>query len=429
MGLGRAGLEIGEPVVNTDAQAAGGATCARQDREGAGDGGRPDSTRPGVRIGHINAQSIAPKVDAINSLLDSEHLDLLCVSETWLKPETLSRFILFPGYAMVRRDRAVSTQGQRDRGGGVAIIHRDSIHCQVLETPATSLLETLWLSVTWRGGRPAIVGVAYRPPTGSVCQAVDELQEQLLEILAKGKPTFLLGDMNINVLNTLASDTRRYETILSELNLTQLVDQPTHLLPTPTALDHIITNIPSSRAEVLSTPVGDHQPIVVSAPIGRLRKLPAERAARSWGRADWDAICLDLLLADWTDFYTSNDINSMVDIFTKMWWSVLDRHCPARTRRSRRRGCPWITGDHELRQAMSKRDEAYRTWLDLRTPESRADYRRLRNSVKARLALARREFLSRQLLSSDRREFWTSLKKILPGFSRLCACSPNHQQN
>ena len=61
---------------------------------------------------------------------------------------------------------------------------------------------------------------------------------------------------------------------------------------------------------------------------------------------------------------------------------------------------------------MSEQDEAYRTWLDLRTTESRADYRRLRNSVKARLALARREFLSRQLLTSDRREFWSSLKKF-----------------
>ena len=52
------------------------------------------------------------------------------------------------------------------------------------------------------------------------------------------------------------------------------------------ALSIIITNIPSSRAEVLSTPVSDHQPIVVSAPTGRLRKLPAERAVRSWSRAD-----------------------------------------------------------------------------------------------------------------------------------------------
>ena len=97
----------------------------------------------------------------------------------WLTPVTLSRFVVFPSYAMVRRDRASSTKGQRVRGGRVAILHRNSIQCQVLKTPETRLLETPWLSVTWRGGRPAILGVIYRPPDGSVCQAVEELQEQL----------------------------------------------------------------------------------------------------------------------------------------------------------------------------------------------------------------------------------------------------------
>ena len=154
--------------------------------------GRPGSACRGVKIGHINAQSLVPKVDAVNSLLESERFDLLCVSETWLTPDTLPRFMVFPGYAMVRRDRAESTDGQRVRGGGVAVIHREELHCQVLQTPPTSLLETLWVSVSVRGGRPAIVGVTYRPPAGSASQAVDELQEQLRDILARGKPTYLL---------------------------------------------------------------------------------------------------------------------------------------------------------------------------------------------------------------------------------------------
>ena len=390
-----------------------GATSTRPGQESAGRG-RPGSACRGVKIGHINAQSLVPKVDAVNSLLESERLDLLCVSETWLTPDTLTRFIVFPGYAMVRRDRAESTDGQRVRGGGVAVIHREEIHCQMLQTPTTSLLETLWVSVSVRGGRPAIVGVAYRPPAGSVCQAVDELQEQLRDVLARGKPTYLLGDININVLNTQASDTRRYEAALSELNVTQLVYEPTHLLPSPSALDHviIITNVPSPRADVINIPISDHLPVAVSAPTGRVRKLPTECVTRNWARADWNAICLDLLLADWSNFDTNRDINSMVDIFMRIWWSVLDRHCPARTRRSRCVRCPWITDDYELRQAMSERDEAYRAWLDLRTPESREDYCRLRNSVKAQLALARREFLSRKLVTADRREFWSSLKKF-----------------
>ena len=70
-----------------------------------------------------------------------------------------------------------------------------------------------------------------------------ELQEQLRDVLARGKPTYLLGDLNIDVLNAQSSDTRRYKTALSELNVTQLIDRPTHLRPNPSALDHIITNM------------------------------------------------------------------------------------------------------------------------------------------------------------------------------------------
>ena len=355
-----------------------------------------------------------PKIDLINNLLENERLDLLCVSETWLTPETLSRFMAFPGYAMVRRDRATSTQGERVRGGGVAIIHRDSIQCQVLQTPETRLLETLWLSVTWRGGRPAVVGVAYRPPAGSVCQAIEELREQLQEVLLRERPVFLLGDMNINVLNTQGADVKRYQAALAELSVTQPIDRPTHLLPTPTSLDHIITNVksPAARAEVIETDISDHLPIVVSAPIGRLRKLPVERTTRNWRGADWDAICLDLLLSDWSFLDSEEDINTMVEKFTATWWEIIDRHCPARTRRYRRGGCPWITDNADLREAMAERDAAHQAWLELRTPESRADFRRLRNSVKGQLARARREFLGRQLLTSDRRQFWSCLKRF-----------------
>ncbi|KAF0299165.1 hypothetical protein FJT64_003567 [Amphibalanus amphitrite] len=315
---------------------------------------------------------------------------------------------------MVRRDRASSTNGQRVRGGGVAILHRNSIQCQALKTPETRLLETLWLSVTWRGGRPAIVGVIYRPPDGSVCHAVEELQEQLREVLLRNRPVFLLGDININVLNTQSADVRRYQAALAELNMTQLIDRPTHPLPTPAALDHIVTNIkiPPARVEVIETDISDHLPIAISAPVGRLRKLPVERTTRSWRHADWDAICLDLLLKDWTFLNTEGDINTMVEKFTATWWEVIDRHCPARTRRYRRAGCPWITDDPDLREAMAERDAAYRAWLDLRTPESRADFCRRRNSVKGRLARARREFLGRQLVTSDRRQFWSSLKRF-----------------
>ena len=295
----------------------------------------------------------------------------------------------------------------------MAIILRDEMQHREIETVNTNLLETLSLSVSWPGGRPTLIGAAYRPPAGSITQAVEQLQEQLRDALTSGKPVYLLGDINVNVLNTESAEVRRYQSALSELNLVQLIQQPTHLMPTPTALDHIICSPsdPAISAEVLNTTVSDHQTIIVNVPAGRSRKRPTERLSRNWRTADWSAICLDLLTADWEPMQAGGDVNDMVANFMENWTATIDRHCPLRTRRVRRPDCPWITDNPDLRDAMRERDQACGVWQEKRTPESRNDYRRRRNEVKRLLSAARRDFLSRQLVESDRREFWTVLKR------------------
>ena len=44
-----------------------------------------------------------------------------------------------------------------------------------------------------------------------------------------------MGDFNINMLNTEESTSRRLQSVMNDLGLKQMVDQPTHLHPTPTA--------------------------------------------------------------------------------------------------------------------------------------------------------------------------------------------------
>ena len=89
-----------------------------------------------------------------------------------------------PGYQVIRRDR-VRLPGGPSRRGGVAIILREGMQHRTLDMPEADLIETLWLSVTWPGGRPSVIGVAYRPPAGPVNQAVDQLQEQLQTVLTR----------------------------------------------------------------------------------------------------------------------------------------------------------------------------------------------------------------------------------------------------
>ena len=76
------------------------------------------------------------------------------------------------------------------RGGGVAILYKQSLKVSVLpissDTPA---LESLWVTVTGAGQRSAIVGAFYRPPSQPMSAGIEELHDELRTALSYGRPT------------------------------------------------------------------------------------------------------------------------------------------------------------------------------------------------------------------------------------------------
>jgi len=89
-------------------------------------------TNPGptksLTINHINAHSLCPsdrtkKLDEIHSLLCvEEQIDIICVSETWLKSQHTDLHVSLPDYQLFRSDRAPPKIG-----GGAAIYIHESI--------------------------------------------------------------------------------------------------------------------------------------------------------------------------------------------------------------------------------------------------------------------------------------------------------------
>ena len=90
----------------------------------------------------------------------------------------------------------------------------------------------------------------------------------------------------------------------------------------------------------------------------------------------------------------------------------MDRHCPPRRVRVRRSHCPWLTDDVAIKQLMLERDAARNNWQCSRSPETRAEFTRLRNAVKCRLIKARRDYLCSQISSSHTNKFWHNFKQF-----------------
>lgn len=70
----------------------------------------------GLKIFLWNIRSLFPKIDVVREFIRTTGgIDLLCINESWLKPELSDGLICIDGYTLVRNDRI-----QR-RGGGSCI--------------------------------------------------------------------------------------------------------------------------------------------------------------------------------------------------------------------------------------------------------------------------------------------------------------------
>ena len=166
------------------------------------------------------------------------------VSETWLRPDISSRVLIFPGFTVTRCDRSGPPRSKTPRGGGVAILTREHLRTTKLDIGgADTAVESLWLSVTGAVRRTVIVGAIYRPPGSSTARGLELIEEQLRAAVATCKPVVVLGDFNFDMMDDAKPGTRDFKRIISDQNLTQLVDKPTHVQ---------ILNVPWSPAGVTS---------------------------------------------------------------------------------------------------------------------------------------------------------------------------------
>ena len=108
----------------------------------------------------MNVRSLAPSSDLVSDYVKRHKVDVICLTETWLRrgaPDV-------PLYNMIVASRL---DRRRKRGGGVAIYCRSDLKYSKLGSPnlpASSHLEFIWISVQCGHNRSLVIGCAYGPP-------------------------------------------------------------------------------------------------------------------------------------------------------------------------------------------------------------------------------------------------------------------------
>jgi hypothetical protein len=371
----------------------------------------PFQTKPylSIMLACQNIRSVSNKSAIISELVSSNKLDILCLTETWLNsinstPSFLSSFTP-SNFVLSHFDRPNSK-----RGGGVAILLRNSLKSVPFSLPNFSTFECIGSSIYTSSSSFRLI-VLYRPPSSPLASFFEEF-ESLLELYAASSTDIVItGDFNIHV-NTSNHHSNRLSEILHTFNLKQLISFPTH--SSGHTLDLLITHSSSnlvSFAFPQDNCISDHLSVIAQLDIPKSKTSKTTFTYRPLKSIDTDLFSNDIKSA--FSNYASLDINSLVTLYNSTLSSLLDKHAPERTITcSPRSSNPWFSSTLLIEKRRKRRLE--RLWRKTGKTSDRLAFRKQCHAFNHLLQKSQSDYYKSLVSNStDPKSLWNAIGKIL----------------
>ena len=315
-----------------------------------------------LSIGLINIRSIKNKDALLAEYLRSHEVDLVIVTETWLRQEDEvwkdQNSLVHSGYKISTCDR------HKKRGGGLMLCAYN-LKMQLLDSDD----KTHWQYAVWRvevtqGVTITVMGI-YRVPSlkgYTINGFTEEFVEKYAEVEAIYGDVIVLGDFNIHVDENSDQDAASFLSDTSIMGLNQLVTFTTH------RSGHIIDlalQDRNSRFKTISTAGGDHLSdhrfvhIILDIP-----KVGVERVTkRTINTEDIDPYDL-AKEADLGRIYECDTVDSMVERFEVYVKQAMERLTSVSEKIvTNRKRVPWMTKEvKEQRKITRNRERIWRKY-------------------------------------------------------------------
>ena len=181
-----------------------------------------------LKFGLINIRSLTPKAVIVNEMITDNSFDVLCLTETWLKPnDYIGLNESTPSNYCYKHEPR-----QTGRGGGVATIYSDILNVTQKTGYRFKSFEILMLNVTLSDmQKKSIVSLSlatvYRPP-GPYTEFLKEFGDFLSDLLVTADKALIFGDFNIHIDNTNDALGLAFTNLLNCFGVKQNVTGPTH---------------------------------------------------------------------------------------------------------------------------------------------------------------------------------------------------------
>ena len=316
--------------------------------------------------------------------------------------------------------------------GGVGLFYKNSLPVKVRSD--LSFDESIVLELNFQR-KTIFFTVLYRSPS------IKHNSPQFTEFLAKfrnlhtsicaEKPyaMFFTGDFNGHSQiwwpdGDTNAEGREIEELFNELNLTQLISEPTNFTPNcrPSCIDLIVTDQPNlilnSGTRPSLDPVCHHQ--IVHCKVNfRIPPPPAcERRIWHYNRANTEAIRRSLNSFPWVQhFNINNDVNWQVKSFTEIILNIMSNFVPNELKVMTPRDPPWI--DKDLKSKLNRKNRLYKQYVKRgHKEEDKIQLENLRTDCKASIEKAKQDYLcnlGRKLNdpSTNQKSYWKIITRVM----------------
>ena len=368
----------------------------------------------------FNARSVgvARKRTAIADFMSDRDVDIMVLTETWLKEsgdESKIKDLTPPSYKFFSFPRHVTASGKR--GGGIAVIMKESLAPNASFNTtlpfAHTSFEVVECTLTVRGQQLRLFCV-YRPPPSSKNKLThniffDELPDFLDYSFMCAGSLLAVGDFNIHYEDQRDSKARTFRELLQTFNLSQAVVEPTFPSSGHT-LDLVIfrdTDCLLHSAKITPELMSDHYCVVSHLTVQKQKSEPKIKYVRAIRQIDHAAFSHDI------DNINSQEL-SLSDLNSALR-EVFDKHAPLHQRKIKLSpSAPWYSPvSQELTQLKRERRQAERRWVQSRLTVDKQIYDSAKQKVVDFVHAAKTKFYSSKVANA------TSSKELFKTCSNM----------
>ena len=264
-----------------------------------------------------------------------------------------------------------------------------------------------------------IVGTIYRPPNQDVSIFTDSLTEILHNIRKEGKLLYIMGDFNINLLDTDNHiPSSEFLDNMYSLSFFPLITKPTRITQnTSTLIDNIfindINNI-QSFSGILFTGITDHFPVFSINYGTKILEKVSSYKTRILSLSNMESFANKLRLENWQDVLSSDNGSETFKLFYTKFCTLYDNAFPVKhVKTGYKTKKIWLSDG--LRKSIKIKNRIYMKQLRSPCEEYTREYKRYKSCLNRLMRNAERNHY-KDILDKNRnntKKLWGILKDII----------------